>query len=152
MSANDTPAPDLAARILQLERRQRRQFGIIILLVLAGLLQVVEHVMPGPGVVFANRFVLRRSGQPPRGEFSIWQDGTPALRLNDDEGKARALWALQADGWLSLRMLDSNYTKRAEIAVEPDGSPHVVLSRDNGHPRVHLHVNGEKGALDYPAW
>ena len=152
MSANETPAPDLAARILQLERRQRRQFGVIILLVLAGLLQVVEHVMPGSGEVVAHRFVLRREGQPPRGEFTIWQDGTPALRLNDDQGRARALWALQRDGKLSMRMLDSNYTNRAEIMVSPDGSPHVVLSAQSGHTRVHLHESEGKGSLDYPTW
>jgi len=152
MSPGEAPAPDLAGRILQLERRQRRQFGILILLVAVCLIQVAEHLMPGPGEVLAQRFVLRNPGHRPRAELSLWTDGTPAFRLNDDEGKARALWVLRRDGMLSLRMLDSNYTTRAEMLVQPDGSPRVVLYGEHGHSRVNAIVNGEKGSIDYPSW
>jgi len=152
MSNGAAPAPDLAARILQLERSQQRQFGIIVLLIVASLLLVVRNLMPGPGDVTAERFILRRPGEHARGEWSVWADGTPALRLNDDRGKARSLWTLRRDGTLSLRLLDSTFTTRLELAVLPDGAPRVALYDERAHGRLSATVQGGKGSIDYPTW
>lgn len=134
-------------RLLRLERRNQRLTGLVVLLVLVAMVQTVWHLMPGPKVVFANRFVLSRGQEPPRGEFSMWEDGTPALRFNNEKGEARALWAFRKDGTLSLRMSDARFTSRLEVEVDPAGLPRVTLYGADAHPRASLAVNSGDQAV-----
>ena len=151
MSTGETPDPDWSRRLRALERENQRLGGLVVLLVLVAIAHTVWHLMPGPGVVTAQRFVLKPPGAPPRGEFSLWGDGTPALRLNNQRGEARALWALRKDGTLSLRMSDTNFTTRVEMFVDPAGLPKVALYGIDGRSRAQLVVDEtNRGELRLP--
>ena len=141
MNPQESTGPDVNLRILALERGNRRLGGLVVLLVLVALAQTAWLLLPGPGVVSAHRFVLKQNGGIPRGEFSIWADGTPAFRINNPAGEARALWALRKDGTLNLRMTGPNHHTRVELSVSPAGEPHVALFGDDGRSRAVLHVN-----------
>lgn len=138
-------------RIAALERQVQRLRGMVLLLILMAAVQIVWHLMPGPDAVSARRFVLKQRGAPPRGEFSLWDDGTPAFRINNERGEALALWALRKDGRLSLRMSDAEHTNRIEMGVDPEGTPYLTLSGNDGRSRARLGVDAQNHAsLDYP--
>jgi hypothetical protein len=146
MTHQESATPDLNLRLLALERGNRRLGGLVVLLVLMALAQTAWHLLPGPGVVSAHRFVLKHRGQAPRGEFSIWQDGTPAFRINNSNGEARALWTMRKDGALSLRMNGPNHQTRVEMYVDPSGLPSVAVCGDDGRSRAVLFVDAENRA------
>jgi len=138
-------------RLQTLERSNRRLGGLVVLLVIMAAVQTAWHLLPGPPVVAAERFVVKRRGGPTRGEFYLWSDGTPALRLNNERGEARALMALRQDGTLSLRMNDPRHVTRVEMFVDPDGLPHVALYGNDGRSRANLVVDAENRAeLKFP--
>ncbi len=152
MNDSQAPPPEWSRRLDALERRNRRLSGLVTLLVIMAFVQTAWHLMPAPEMVSARRFVLKERGRPNRGEFSIWQDGTPAFRINNANGEARALWALRKDGTLSLRMSDARFQTRAELFVTPEGLPHLSLYGDDGRSRAVLWVNRENlPELKYPA-
>ncbi|MEO5618478.1 MAG: hypothetical protein ABIS67_11945 [Candidatus Eisenbacteria bacterium] len=146
MTIQESPTSNENLRILALERGNRRLSGLVVLLLLMALAQTAWHLLPGPGVVAAHRFVLKQRGGVPRGEFSIWKDGTPAFRINNPSGEARALWALRQDGTLSLRMTGPNHHTRVEMYVDPSGRPHVTLYGDDGRSRAVLFVDAANRA------
>ena len=151
MNMDPTPPADWMERIQSLERRSHRLYGLIVLLILLSGVQTVWHLMPGPEMISASRFVLKKRGQPVRGEFSLWADGTPAFRINNTKGEARALWALRQDGTLSLRMSDRNFNTRVEMMVEPDDNPRIALYGSDGRSRANLLVDSQNRAeLSYP--
>jgi hypothetical protein len=151
MTSSDSPSPDLAGRVARLESANRRLFGIVVLLLMTAFLQTFWHFLPAPGFLVAQGIFIKKGNSPPRAELSIWNDGTPAFRLNDDLGQARALFALRRDGNLSLHLTDSSFTSRLELLVSPDGTPHVALYGRDGHSRIHLWVDPEGvGRQDLP--
>jgi len=151
MNEMEAAPNEWSRRILALERQNRRLHGLVVLLVLMALVQTAWHLLPGAPVISAERFVVKRRGGPPRGEFSLWQDGTPAFRINNEKGEARALWALRRDGTLSLRMNDVHHMTRVEMLVDPDGLPRVALYGSDGRSRANLYVNDANQAdLMYP--
>jgi hypothetical protein len=151
MNPDPTPAPEWMDRLQSLERRSHRLHGVIVLLILLALVQTAWHFMPGPEVLAASRFVVKKRGGPVRAEMSVWADGTPCFRLNNARGEARALWALRQDGTLSLRMSDHQFNTRVEMMVEPDDTPRIALYGSDGRSRANLRVDSENRAeLSYP--
>lgn len=152
MSNSESAVVEMTARVQRLERSNQRLFGLVVLLVLAAFVQTAWHYLPNPGPIAATRFVLKQRGGPPRGEFSLWQDGTPAFRINNDRGEARALFTLRRDGTLSLKMTDRRFTTRLEMLVQPDGNPRVALYGEDGHSRANVWIDGDgHGRFDAPA-
>ena len=147
MAMTDPAAPDWNERITRLEQRNQRMLGLVVLLVLIAMTQTVWNLMPGSQFLVAHHFVLRQGSNPPRGEFYLWDDGTPALRLNNEKGEARALWSLRKDGTLSLRMSDARFATRLEMQVDPAGLPRVALYGSDGHPHASLSLNSGDQAL-----
>jgi len=142
---------DWNQRLTDLERSNRRLGGLVVLLVLMAAVQTAWHLLPGPPVVAAERYLLQRRGSVPVGEFSIWKDGTPAFRLNNDEGEARALMTLRRDGTLALRMTDASHQTRVEMSVDPEGLPRVSVFGRDGRSRANLVVDAEDRAeLQFP--
>jgi len=128
-------------RLERLERRQRRILGVVVLLLLVALTETAGRFLPGPPWVSATHFVLRKGSAPPRGEFALWEDGSPAFRLNNARGEARALWAYRNDGTLSLRMSDEHFNTKVEMSVDPAGQPAITLFGSDGHTRARLWVD-----------
>jgi hypothetical protein len=147
MTEIEAPADGWNERIVRLERRNQRMTGVVVLLVIVALTQTVWNLMPGSSTISATHFVLRKGSGPPRGEFYLWDDGTPALRLNNPNGEARALWALRSDGTLSLRLSDAGFIPRAEMSVDPGGLPAITLSGSDGRSHARLSVNAGNQAL-----
>ncbi len=153
MSESESVAVETSAssRIQQLERSHQRLLGLVVLLVIAAFVHTALHYLPHEGPVMATRFVVVRPGGPPRAELSLWNDGTPALRINNANGEARALLALYHDGTLSLRMSDSRFGTRLEMAVAPDGQPRVTLYGPDGRSRASAWIDGSgQGRFDSP--
>jgi hypothetical protein len=141
MITNEPTSGALAERVARLERSNQRLYGVVVLLIAAAALQTFWHFLPTPGIVVAKRFMLRPPSGPVRAELALWDDGTPALRLNNDRGEARAILALRRDGNLGLRLTDDHFNNRLELNVGPDGTPRVGLSGPDGKSRADLWVD-----------
>jgi len=151
MQIEPAPGMDANDRLDKLERRCQRLRGLVVLLILMAGVQIAWNMMPAPDSVSARRFVLKARSGMPRGEFSIWPDGTPAFRINNDKGEATALWAMRQDGTLNLKMNDVHHTTRVEVGVDPAGLPYVSLFGSDGRSRARLHVDAEERAeIEYP--
>jgi hypothetical protein len=143
---------EMTARIQRLERSHQRLHGLVVLLVLAAFVQTAWHYLPAAGALTTRRLLIQQSGRPARAELSIWDDGTPALRFNDDSGQARALLALRRDGTLSLHMNDDRFVTRLEMLVRSDGQPRVMLCGADGRSRAEVWIDAQgHGRFDAPA-
>jgi hypothetical protein len=73
--------------------------------------------------------------------------GTPALALNDDEGRLRAAITVAADGAASVGFLDQSGMIRTTLGTTANGLPALNLVDDARRVRVALQADGDGTSL-----
>jgi hypothetical protein len=130
------PAPgDPLAR---LEAQVRWLTALCSFLTLALLSLTVWQFVPRPKVVEANAFVLRDQQWRRRGELGLRADGSPLLRLNNAAGRERIMLSAREEGRTVLRLSDDHDVFRLRVELDPQGAPRLLMSADDGKPRVSL--------------
>jgi len=128
--------PALEERLARLERRERRAGAMIgVLGVLCAALAAIA-LLPLDQTIERQRILLIDSQRRPRAELSTWEDGTVAFRLNNLDGKARALWYVTPSGAIVMRMVDSLGHMRAQMSVDERGEPAISLGGPDGRTRT----------------
>ena len=132
------PAQPLEQRILLIEGRYRRLQTVLAVVGLVACARIAAHFLPGPSTLVASRWLLLDRSQAVRAEMTTEMDGGVLLRLNNANGKARAMWKLERDGSGVLRMSDEQGFNRFEVAMDREGTPLLVLTGADGHTRTRL--------------
>jgi hypothetical protein len=128
--------PALEERLARLERRERRAGAMIAVLgVLCAALAAIA-LLPLDQTLERERILLVDSQRRSRAELSTWQDGTVAFRLNDLNGRPRALWYVTPTGAIVMRMRDSLGHMRAQMGVDERGEPAISLGGPDGRTRT----------------
>ncbi len=132
--------PRLEARIAQLEARVARLGAVAAMLALGLALVTVRWFVPQPALE-ASRFMLRDSVGTWRGALMLREDGSPVIRLNDANSRARLYGVVTPDGRPRLRLLDSTGTTRSVLEMEENGTPALRLTDSTGHTAVRAGVD-----------
>jgi len=154
---NSTPPvpPDPIAR---LEARVRWLTALSTFLSIAFLVLLAWEFVPRPQVLEAHEFVLRDAQWQRRAEFGFRDDGSPGIKLFNEQGRTRVALYLPADGAATLKLADPSGVDRARLALRPDGSPALMLGRadgttsviasadEGGRPRIQMNLDGK------PVW
>lgn len=133
-----SPTPD--GRLALLERRVARQSALIGALAIGLGIAIAWQIAPRPALD-ASRFMLRDSSGVWRGALMLREDGSPVLRLNDANSRARLYGVVTPDGRPRLRLFDSTGVQRLVMELELDGRPHLRLANGEGSSRVHAWVD-----------
>jgi hypothetical protein len=110
-------------------------------------LLLASHLTPRPQLD-AERFVLRDSTRAFRGGLMIREDGSPVIRLNDADGRARLYGVVTPEGMPRLRLTDAAGHHRVVLELGADARPHAKWMDDSGRTRMHLWLD-ETGE---PVW
>jgi hypothetical protein len=149
---DDTRATRLEARLSRLERDNRwwklaaAMGGALALAALLGstlpsaVAKGVEPAAPraaGPGVVEAQRFVLRDASGLPRASLAVSDDGVPLLIFLDRDGEPRGVL-----GPKHLLLASDDGGSAVKLLVNPGGTPALRLEKD-GRLRAVLGMTGD---------
>jgi len=66
--------------------------------------------------------------------YSLAQQGSPTISLQDEDGKVRARIGLAAEGSPILRLLNKEGELRAILGLTADGTPVMQFLDDKGEP------------------
>lgn len=138
----DGSAHDLQARVARLEREGRRwrlaaAIGPVALAVAALLGQTLPSAVAkgvdtgplrpagAPGVVEAQRFVLRDPSGAARATLATTDEGVPLLVFMDREGEPRAIL-----GQKQVYLSDEGGSSAVKLLVNPGGTPALRLEKD----------------------
>jgi hypothetical protein len=127
-----------ADRIEALERQLKRLQRVTAVLAIGFVWLVAWRLVPGPPVSEAREFRMVDAGRRVRGAMSILDDGRPVLRLNDINGKARAMLYLDRERGGGLRFIDTDGEHRVEMFLPRSGDPEVRLNNAKGALRTRL--------------
>jgi hypothetical protein len=143
-----THTADLAAvvgRLEKVERENRRLkfVGAAVLFVAAAGL-VMGQAWPTSRTVEAEAFVLRDASGPARAAWHPSPGGGAALTFFDFDqaGKPRAQVRVERDGTPGLLLFDQAGNGRAMLRADRDGSPHLTLTDQAAQTRAVLRVEG----------
>lgn len=149
------PAPPSPDAIARLEARVRWLTALGAFLSVGFVALLAWQFAPRPRELEANKFVLRDALWRRRAELGFRGDGSPSLRLYDEEGRTRVSLYLPDDGAGALRLSDRAGRDRARFGLRPNGSPAMVLadaggdygvaavSDSGGGPEIALRQNGK---------
>lgn len=140
------PTPE-ASRIAALERDVRRLHAIAAFTGLGLLLMLVLHFYPQATTLDGRSLILRDARGMRRVELGFREDGSPMLRLNNPDQRARAMLFVADDGRAAFRLSDAQGAHRAQVMLEPDGRPLLVLAGRDGRSLASMSVTPE-GAGD----
>lgn len=132
--------PTAEQRLTSLERRLERVMAISLLLGVGLALSIVWQFVPRPALD-AQRFMLRDSTGTWRGALMLREDGSPVLRLNDAQARARLYGVITPDGRPRLRLTDSSGVHRIILEMNEEGEGHVRLSDSAGRARAQAWVD-----------
>jgi hypothetical protein len=136
------PATDetrsLLERMARVERRASWLTALAIVLALLCLALLAWQFAPLDSLVEARGFVVRDSKWHTKAEVRVRKDDTPFLRLYHAGGRQAAMLTVRDDGVVALRLFDTVEQERAEVRLDPSGTPVVSLTGANGKPRVIL--------------
>ena len=133
------PSTD-SARLLELEHRARRLSAICALLGIAVVLLWAWNVAPR-SALDAQRFMLRDSVGTWRGALMLREDGSPVVRLNDRNGRARLYGVVTPDGMPRLRLIDTSGVSRIVLELTANGEPSVRLADRRGSTRAQVNLD-----------
>jgi len=140
MSTTGPMAGTLEERLLRAERRLRQLGALIVFLILGFVVLLAWQFAPKSPIVQAGGFELRDQHWQRRAALILREDGSPALRINNPDGRARVMLNVANDGAVILRLSDERGFNRAYLALEKDGVPRLTLAGPDGRTRVALEV------------
>ncbi len=145
MSTAGSESSSWEVRLARAERRLRQLGGLVAFLILGFVILLAWQFAPKAPIVQAQGFELRDSHWQRRAGLILREDGSPALRINNANGRARAMLNVTNDGAVYLRLSDSLGQNRAYLALGPDGAPRLTLAGADGRTLVALEVaNGTR--------
>ena len=87
----------------------------------------------------AGVILLDKEGKTPRASFIVRPDGSPGLLLADQDGNARLLLRVAADGSSLLTAVDKDGKERVGIVLDKDGNvPNLFFNDSDESHRVLL--------------
>src|SRR5262245_32112967 len=140
MSTTGPDSASLEQRLARAERKLRLLLALIAFLVVGYAILVAWQFGPKSPIVIAKGFELRDDRWQRRAGLILREDGSPALRLNDPNGRVRALLNVANDGGVFLRLSDERGYGRAYLALEKNGTPRLMLTGPDGRTRVAVEV------------
>jgi hypothetical protein len=145
---------ELARRVEQLERAQRRWRRLATGAALGLVAVALMGQKPAPRVVVAERFILRDAAGRARAELVVdgeqsvalrfkdadsmprlslgTENGAAVLVLNEQGGRVRAGLVTLSHGAPALTFYDSNGKNRAELALTREGAPALTITDRDG--------------------
>jgi len=135
------------ARVAALEREVRRLSALAAFTGLGLVFLLVLHFYPQAAALDGRSLTLRDGRGMRRIELGFREDGSPMLRLNNPDQRARAMLFIADNGRAIFRLSDTEGRHRAQLRLEPDGRPGLLMAGPDGRSRVSLGVDLE-GAGD----
>lgn len=125
-------------RLATLERKLSRLQRVTVMLAAGFVLLLVWRLVPPPPVIEAREFRLRDRGGAFRGALGMLDESRPMLRLNDLNGRARALLYLNPERGGTFRLLDQEGESRLALLLMEDGRSEIVMNdpRDGSWTRL----------------
>jgi hypothetical protein len=142
-----TTDPSTEARLVAAERSVRRLQASNTFLAIGFVLLLAWQLWPKSATIAAKEIELRDGAWKRRASLAPREDGSPALRLNNADGRARVMVNARDDGSTIVRLSDAAGVHRATLGLEPDGSPQLRLFGRDGRTRVTLEVAGDSPRL-----
>jgi hypothetical protein len=133
--------PDLAVRVLALERSVRRTRALLAVAGVALLAVTLLAARPGPSrdPISATEFRLVDGKGELRGTFALDDGEHPTLMLLDRQGRKR--WqALLKDDEVYTYMRDAEGHGRITHAIDRARHPHFLMHDKGNKPRLHAAV------------
>ena len=140
MSTTGPDSATLEQRLARAEQRLRLLFALIAFLVLGYVIVIAWQFSPKSPIVIAKGFELRDDRWQRRAALILREDGSPALRINNPDGRARVMLNVANDGAVFLRLSDERGYNRAYLALEKNGAPRLTLAGPDGRTRVAVEV------------
>ena len=137
MTLVDDPTTE-GARVAVLEREVKRLSALALFSGLGLVTLLVLHFYPAAPELDGRTLTLRDGRGARRIELGFREDGSPMLRLNNPDQRARAMLFVADDGRATLRLSDREGKHRAQMLLEQDGRPVVTLVGGNGRSLVSL--------------
>lgn len=128
-------------RVAVLERQVRKLRRLTAVLAIGFVWLVAWRLVPGPDTVEAREFRMRDASGALRGALAILDDGRPLLRLNDVNGKARAMLYVNRERGGGLRIMDTDGERRIEMELHATGEPEMRISDPNGRTRTLIRLD-----------
>ena len=133
------PLPE-SSRLAALESRVLRLSAIAAMLGVGLALLWAWNVAPRPALD-AERFMLRDSVGTWRGALMLREDGSPVVRLNDRNGRARVYGVVTPDGLPRFRLIDTTGVSRIVLELTAHGGPSIRLADRTGSTRVQVNLD-----------
>ncbi len=133
-------------RLARLERGNRR----LRLLFVAITLAVSVVLLTGQAdrrVVVAEEFTLVNAAGQMRAAIWVCEDGTPCLKMVDNQGRGRIGLFFREDGSPAFQLHDTAGQLRASLMLAGGTDPTIEFSDAQGRTRVVLDVNAEGEAI-----
>ena len=136
------------ARVAALEHEVKRLSAMALFSGLGLVTLLVLHFYPAAPALDGRTLTLRDGRGARRIELGFREDGSPMLRLNNADQRARAMLFVGDDGRATLRLSDRDGKHRAQMLLEPDGRPVMLLGGRDGRSVVSMSETPEgAGAL-----
>jgi len=127
-----------------LERRVRWLTALATFLAIAVVALVAWQLAPPAEVGATRRFALWDASGHRRAELALRADGSPVLRLQNENGRSGIVMSLDTEGSARIHLNDANGAARLDLVLDPRGWPRLALTAPGGHAAVKLGV-GEQG-------
>jgi hypothetical protein len=125
-------------RLETLEKELRRLRRVVPVLGIGFALLLLWQLVPGPETIEARQFLVRDQKGIPRIVMTMWDGDRPTLRLNDEAGRARAMWFLYPGRGGSLRFTDTTGHHRIQLVFSPEGNTEFWMGSEEGRTRTWL--------------
>jgi hypothetical protein len=137
-----------SSRLAALEHEVRRLSAMAVFGGIGLVLMLLLHFYPAAPTLEARTLILRDGRGMRRIELGFREDGSPMLRLNNAEQRARAMLFVGDNGRATLRLSDAGGRHRVQMHLEPDGRPVLLLAGEDARSVVSLSETPEgAGAL-----
>ena len=133
------------ARVAALEHEVKRLSAMALFSGLGLVTLLVLHFYPAAPELDGRTLTLRDGRGARRIELGFREDGSPMLRLNNPDQRARAMLFVGDDGRATLRLSDAEGRHRAQMHVEPDGRPVLLLAGQDARSVVSMSETPEGG-------
>lgn len=133
-------------RIERIERQVRWLTSVIVILALAYVALLAWQFYPRTQPLQAPGFVVVDAAGRRRAELSLYKDGTPMLRLDNEQERARVLLFLRPDGSAGVRLADPRGENRAELLLDGRGLAELSLAGPDGRTIARLGAESDSAA------
>lgn len=130
----------------RLERQVRWLTSVVVILTLAYVALLAWQFYPRTQPLQAPGFIVVDAAGRRRAELSLYKDGTPMLRLDNEQERARVLLFLRPDGSAGVRLADPEGENRAELSLSDRGMAELSLAGPDGRSIARLGARSDSAA------